>query len=101
MEKVTAMNKSAIIMRSAHTKRFSIAGILDPDVVHYTNLAEFGEAYLRNETPDIKVVCTQQEGSRWAMLTVQFPNSFMRFNYEFFKSESFDMAELLVSKTED
>lgn len=99
MEKQTVMNKSAIIMRSVHTKRFSIAGILDPDVVHYTDLAKFGEAYLRNETPDIKVVCIQQEGTRWAMLSVQFPDSFMRFNYEFFKSESFDISDFVIVNT--
>ena len=95
------MNKSAIIMRSAHTKVYTIVGILDPDVAHYTDLWQFGEAHLRGETPDIKVVCQQREGNRWARLTVQFPNSFMRFDYDFFKSDSFDMAELLVSKTED
>jgi hypothetical protein len=93
------MYKSAIIMRSAHTKRFSIAGILDPDVVHYTDLVEFGEAYLRNETPDIKVVCKIQEGTRWAMLTVKFPDSFMRFNYEFYKSESFDISDFVIVNT--
>jgi len=97
------MNKSAIIMRSVHNKGFSIAGILDPDVAYYTDLVEFGEAYLRNETPDIKVVCTQQEGTRWAMLTVKFPDSFMRFNYEFFKSKQFDMDVVshVHTETED
>jgi len=95
------MNKSAIIMRSVHTKISYIIGILDPDVAYYTNLAEFGEAHLRNETPDIKVVCVQTEGNRWSMLSVQFPGSFTRFDYEFYKSAPFDMTELLVSNTED
>lgn len=94
------MDKAAIIMRSTHLKVYSIIGINDSDVVYYTDLVEFGEAYLRNETPNIKVVCTQKEGTRWAMLTVQFPDSFMRFNYEFFKSKAFDMDCVCANQTE-